>query len=313
DRAVRRGEGRVLRPAAQPLPHPDHRRRQQRLPGRGRPLRALRQSRLPVGAPCGDRAERARSRGRAGAAGRRPAPGRAGLAVHARRGRHRPGHRSRVRDGAVPAQRPRVRGPGHRAVPVGHPHRADREQRLPRDHARPVDAVDRAAPGRRARSLPRARPSGHRRHVPAELRGDQQRRLQGRLRDQPVGLRAGVRRAVRPDAPARRAPRVGALPGRAPAVRGRHPPLHDAGPLRRRLPRPLQVQRAQAHRVRPPVAVRPRPVPDPRLRRHDRRRPHQAPLLRDPRQDQPDARRPEGPGPVRMAGAARTRPPRRPL
>ena len=37
-------------------------------------------------------------------------------------------------------------------------------------------------------------------------------------------------------------------------------------------------------------ALRPRPVPDSRLRRHRRLRPHQAPLLRGPRGHQPDAR-----------------------
>jgi N-acyl homoserine lactone hydrolase len=62
--------------------------------------------------------------------------------------------------------------------------------------------------------------------------------------------------------------------------RGRRPAVHHAGPLRRRLPRPLQVQPAQAHRDAGAVGLRPRPVPDPGLRRHDRLRPHQAALLR---------------------------------
>ena len=46
--------------------------------------------------------------------------------------------------------------------------------------------------------------------------------------------------------------------------RGRRPAVHDAGPLRRRLPRPLQVQPAEADRVPGAVGLRARPVPDAR-------------------------------------------------
>ena len=46
--------------------------------------------------------------------------------------------------------------------------------------------------------------------------------------------------------------------------RGRRPAVHDAGPLRRRLPRPLQVQPPQAHRDAGAVGLRARPVPDAR-------------------------------------------------
>ena len=95
------------------------------------------------------------------------------------------------------------------------------------------------------------------------------------------------------------------------AVGGRRPAVHDARALRRRLPRPLQVQRAQADRAAEPVGLRPRPVPDARLRRHDRLRPHQDALLRHPRHDQPDRRRAEGAGPVGLGRAARPRPPGR--
>ena len=95
-----------------------------------------------------------------------------------------------------------------------------------------------------------------------------------------------------------------ALPGRRPAHRGRRPAVHDAGPLRRRLPRPLQVQRAQAHRVRAPVAVRPRPVPDPRVRRHHRhRRTSRAHYYGTHEQINPTRIVPKGPGPGGLGGA----------
>ena len=38
--------------------------------------------------------------------------------------------------------------------------------------------------------------------------------------------------------------------------RGRHPPVHHTGPLRRRLPRPLQVQPQQTHRDAGPLGLR---------------------------------------------------------
>ena len=55
-----------------------------------------------------------------------------------------------------------------------------------------------------------------------------------------------------------------ALPGRRHDHRGRRAAVHHAGPLRRRLPRPLQVQPAEADRDAGAVGVRPRPVPDAR-------------------------------------------------
>ncbi len=88
------------------------------------------------------------------------------------------------------------------------------------------------------------------------------------------------------------------LGGHAP--RGRRPPLHHPGPLRRGLPRPFQVQPPEADRVPPPVGLRPPPLPTPVLRRDGRLRPDQAPLLRHPRHDQPHRHRPQGPGPARL-------------
>ena len=89
--------------------------------------------------------------------------------------------------------------------------------------------------------------------------------------------------------------------------RGRRTPLHDPGPFRRGLPRPLQVQPAEADRAAAPVGLRPRPVPDARVRREHRLRPDQGALLRRPERREPDRRRPEGTGPRRLAGAARPR------
>ena len=73
--------------------------------------------------------------------------------------------------------------------------------------------------------------------------------------------------------------------------RGRHPAVHHAGPLRRRLPRPLQVQPLEADRGPGPVGLRPRPLPDARLRGHRRLRPHQAALLPGAHGHQPDRHR----------------------
>ena len=111
-------------------------------------------------------------------------------------------------------------------------------------------------------------------------------------------------------APARRAvgpARDAALPGRRHDHRGRRAALGHARPLRRRLPRPLQVQPPEAHRDAGAVGVRPRPVPDPGLRRHDRLHPDQAALLRRPPADQPERDRARGPGPRGVAHPARPR------
>ena len=60
------------------------------------------------------------------------------------------------------------------------------------------------------------------------------------------------------------------VPGRRPAHRGRRAAVPDPGPVRCRVPHPLQVQSAPAHRLPEPVGVRPGSVPAARLRRHDR-------------------------------------------
>ncbi len=57
-----------------------------------------------------------------------------------------------------------------------------------------------------------------------------------------------------------------ALPDGRPDHRGRRPAVHHAGPFRRGLPRALQVQPQQAQRDAGAVGLRPRPLPDPRLR-----------------------------------------------
>ena len=87
--------------------------------------------------------------------------------------------------------------------------------------------------------------------------------------------------------------------------RGRRTPVHDAGPLRRRLPRPLQVQPVQADRAAEPVGLRPRPVRDAGVRGEHRLRPDQAALLRRAPRREPVGRRTPGPGPGRVARAAR--------
>ncbi len=79
----------------------------------------------------------------------------------------------------------------------------------------------------------------------------------------------------------------------------------------RGLPRPLQVQPVQAVGDAGAVGVRARPVPDARVRRHDRLRPDQGALLYGAPDDQPERDRPGGPGPVELADAARPRSPGR--
>ena len=129
------------------------------------------------------------------------------------------------------------------------PTKAGRHQRLRADHPRPLHRVDGAPPRRRARPVPgeAARRDG-RRHA-ARLHRGQQRGVPVRVRRLAGGVRQGLRPAVH------RAGLAGGAAGR-PAVpdgrddhRGRRPAVHDAGPLRRRLPRPLQVQPAEADRV----------------------------------------------------------------
>ena len=83
-----------------------------------------------------------------------------------------------------------------------------------------------------------------------------------------AGIAGGVRRGVRPALDraglARGAADRPALPDGRHDHRGRRPAVHDAGPLRRGLPRPLQVQPAEADRDAGAVGLRPRPVPDAR-------------------------------------------------
>ena len=163
----------------------------------------------------------------------------------------------------------------------------------------------------RPRPLPRAPPGGDRRGERGRLPRRQQRGLQGRVRHEAGPLRGGLRGAVRPARRARRAPGEPALPRGRPHHRGRRPPVHHARPVRRGLPGPLQVQPAEARRVRRALGLRPRPLPDPRVRRHGRLRPHQAPLLHGPDHDQPDADRPARPGAVGLADHAPPRGARR--
>ena len=104
---------------------------------------------------------------------------------------------------------------------------------------------------------------------------------------QPAGLRARGRQPVPDPRPARPAARRPALPVRPRAGRDRLAAVHHAGPLRRRLPDPLQVLDPQAGRVREPVALRPRPVPVAGRRRDGQLRRDPRPLLPHAPDDQP--------------------------
>ena len=178
----------------------------------------------------------------------------------------------------------------HRA---GDRRRADRpggDQRLPADHPGPVDGVAAVPPRGRARPVPERAARRDRRGERAGLHATSTTASTGagspvprrrttsayeRLFDR-AGLAVGP--AGRP-----------AVPGRRHDHRGRRAAVHHAGPLRRGLPRALQVQPAEAHRDAGAVGVRAGPVPDARVRRHRRLRPHQAALLRGAPRHQPDA------------------------
>ena len=208
--------------------------------------------------------------------------------------------------------RPRLRPGRHRPRDRGHPERRRGHRRLPAHHARPGERVGRLPPPRCPRPVPGPAARGDRGGQRARLRGRQQRRLPLRVRRHPAGLRRGLREAVRPPRLARRAPGHPPLPGRRHDHRGRRPALADPGPVRRGLRGPLQVQPEQADRDAGAVGLRPRPVPDPGVRRHDRLRPDQAALLPGAHQPQPVRHRPGRPGPVRLADPARPRVPARP-
>ena len=104
----------------------------------------------------------------------------------------------------------------------------------------------------------------------------------------------GVRPPLGRHGLARGAPDRPPLPDGRRDHRGRRPALHDAGPLRRGLPRALQVQPRQAHRDAGAVGLRARPLPDAGLRRDDRLRADQAALLRRAHRREPDRHRAAG-------------------
>ena len=193
----------------------------------------------------------------------RPDPRRAELDVRPRPGRRGPGARHRTAAGGVLQRGPRLRRgitvPAIVDVPTG----AGGHQRLRADDAGPV------APSGRPTTAP-ARPSCTRRRCARDRRGQrrwstrrQQRRVPVRFRRLAGGLREGVRPAVRPAGLADRPAGHPAVPGRRHHHRGRHAAVHHAGPLRPGLPRPLQVQPAEADRDAGAVGVRAGPVPDP--------------------------------------------------
>ncbi len=245
---------------------------------------------VPVGEPGDHRAPVARPRGRDLARHLWPDARPAELDVRPRPRRPGPGPRPRAVAGGVLPAVPRLPARHHGARGRGRAHPGRRHQRLPVDHPRPLLRVAGAppprCPGPVARRPPRRDGRGH----GADLQRPQRRRVPVRLREQPGRLRRRVRRAVGHHGLARGAARRPALPDGRPDHRGRRPAVPHAGPLRRGLPRALQVQPQQADRDAGAVGLRPRPVPDARLRRHDRLRPDQDALLRRAHGHQPDRR-----------------------
>ncbi len=98
---------------------------------------------------------------------------------------------------------------------------------------------------RRAGPLPGAPAGRNRRGQRARLHRGEQRRLPVRLCRLPGGVRCRLRSAVARSGLARGPPGRAAVPGGRHDHRGRRPPVHHPGPLRRRVPRPLQVQPAK--------------------------------------------------------------------
>ncbi|CAA9333778.1 MAG: Glutathione S-transferase, omega, partial [uncultured Gemmatimonadaceae bacterium] len=288
-------------------PRPDHRRRLVGVPGRGRPVPPVRVARLPVGAPRDHRAAAAGARGGDLDVGGGPRARRARVGVPRGAGpRARHGVQLPVPLGGVPAHRPRVHRAVHRALHLGPRARAAGDQQLPRHHDRLRDAVHRLPPPGRAGALPGGAARGDRRGERPRVRRREQRRVQGGVRGVAGGVRRGGAGAVRAARLARGAARDAALPRGRAAHRGRRPPLHHARAVRQRVRGALQVQRAAPGGLPQPLGVRARPVRAPRVRLHGGPRPHQAPLLHDPRAAQPLAHRARRPG-HRLGGAARPR------
>ena len=176
-----------------------------------------------------------------------PDPRRAQLDLRPRPRRPRPGARHRAAAGGLLRALPRLRAGHHGAGDGRRPDRAGRHQRLPADHPRPLDGVARAT------TAP-ARPTS----TPSTCATRWTRSWSG-------STATSTTASTGAGSPARRRPTTGRIdrlfdrpglargPARRPALpdgrhdhRGRRPAVHDAGPLRRRLPRPLQVQPAEA-------------------------------------------------------------------
>ncbi len=185
------------------------------------------------------------------------------------------------------------------------PDRQGGHERLPADDPGLRDAVDRVPSAGRAGPLPEAAPCGDRRRRRADLPGREQRRVSMRVRRLAGVLRPRLRAAVRANRLVVTAACRTAIPGGGHHHRGRCPAVHHPGPLRRGLPRALQVQQDQAGRDAGAVGLRARPVPDARLRGHHRLPAHQAALLHRPVRHQPVADRADGSGSVELADPPR--------
>ena len=265
------------------------------------PVPARGRTGLPVGEPQPGGAQAARAGGGAVGGSARPGPRQPQLELRPRPRRARPGAGHRAAPGGLPGAVRRLRqghhGAGDRRRAVGR----GGDQRLPVDHPRPLLRVDRAPPPRRPGPVAGRPPRRDGGGDGAGLHRRQQRGLPVRVRGLAACVRRGVRAAVDRPGLAGGAADHAALPDGLAPHRGGRAAVHDAGPLRRRLPRALQVQPAQAQRDARAGGLRAGPVPDARLRRDRRLRPDPAALLRRPSRHQPDRDRPAGPRPGLVA------------
>ena len=216
-------------------------------PGRAGPLPAGRRPGLPVGQPRDHRAAPARPRGRDLHGHLRPDPRRAQLELRPRPRRRGPGARHRA-----PRRRPTcARDPDYaRGITVPAIVDVATGQVVTNDF--PQITLDLSTEWRAHHRAGRARPLPRRRCATeidevmrARLHRRQQRRLPLRVRRHPGGVRAApTTGSSTPLDWLEDRLRDAALPRRRHDHRGRRAAVHHAGPLRRRLPRPLQVQPA---------------------------------------------------------------------
>ena len=141
---------------------------------------------------------------------------------------------------------PRLPAGHHRAGDRRRPHRAGGHQRLPADDAGSVLGMEAVPPRGRARPVPRGAARRDRRGRRSRVPRRQQRRVPVRFRRRPRTRTTPRTTACSPGSTGSRNVWPTAVPRRRHDHRGGRAPVHDPRPVRRGLPRTLQVQSEQA-------------------------------------------------------------------